>query len=95
MTKDEKITQPDGTVPEKPSLAQTILAMVAGVLAVKIVTYMVVTMWRLVTREDPPDLEQDVSVAKKAAWLGIIAASTGVARQVVRDAIKPPTAGAP
>jgi hypothetical protein len=95
MFKDEVVVQPDGTIPQKPSMAQTVLAMVAGVLAVKIVTYMVVTMWRLVTREDPPDLEQEVPMAKKAAWLGLIAASTGVARQLVRDAIKPPTTGAP
>jgi hypothetical protein len=94
MAKDEDIVQPDGSIPQKPSLAQTLFAALAGVLAVKIVTYMVVTMWRLVTREDPPDLEQEIPVAKKAAWLALIAASTGVARQLVRDAIKPPTSGA-
>ena len=94
MAKDEEIVEPDGTIPQKPTLAQTLTAALAGVIAVKVVTYLIVTLWRLVTREDPPDLEQEVSVAKKAAWLGLIAASTGVARQLVRDAIKPPTKGA-
>jgi hypothetical protein len=75
-------------------MAVTLFATLAGVLAVKLVTYLVVTGWRLATKEDPPDLEQDVPMAKKAAWLALIAASTGVARQLVRDAIKPPTAGA-
>jgi hypothetical protein len=95
MAKDEEILQPDGTVAKKPTMAQTLFAALAGILAVKVVTYMVVTMWRLVTREDPPDLEQEIPMGKKAAWLALIAASTGVARQLVRDAIKPPTTGAP
>lgn len=93
--RDEVVVEPDGTTPRKPSMAQTVLAALAGVVAVKIVTYLVVTMWRLVTREDPPDLEEEIPMAKKAAWLALIAASTGVARQLVRDAIKPPTTGAP
>ena len=91
---DDTVVQPDGTLPQKPTLAQTLTAAIAGVIAVKIVTYMMVTLWRLVTREDPPDLEQEVPIAKKAAWLGLIAATTGVARQLVRDAIKPPQKGA-
>ena len=94
MARDEEIVQPDGILPQKPTLAQTAMAAIAGIIAVKVVTYLVVTLWRLVTREDPPDLEQEVPMAKKAAWLGLIAATTGVARQLVRDAIKPPTSGA-
>ncbi len=80
--------------PRKPALWQTIAAAIAGLIAVKIVTYLLVTVWRLATREDPPDLDQDAPIAKKATWLGLIAAATGVARQLVRDAIKPPSPGA-
>jgi hypothetical protein len=67
--------------------------MVAGILAVKLASYVVTTMWRLVTREDPPQLDMHVSAAKKAAWLALIGAATGAARQAARDVIKPPTTG--
>lgn len=77
----------------KPSLFQTIAATVAGVLAVKLSTYIVTTIWRLVTREDPPQIDQAVPARKKAAWLALVGAVTGAARQSARDAIKPPTSG--
>jgi hypothetical protein len=54
----------------------------------------VVTLWRLVTREDPPDIDQAVHWTKKAAWLALIGAATGASRQAARELIKPPTAGA-
>jgi hypothetical protein len=85
--------QPDGSIPQKPSLVQTIGAAIAGIIAVKLVTYVVTTVWRLVTREDPPQIDQAVPVAKKAAWVGLIGAATGAARQATRDIIKPPGAG--
>ncbi len=53
MTK--KVPQPDGSIPQKPSMLQTVGAMVAGILAVKLATYVVTTLWRLVLREDPAD----------------------------------------
>ena len=91
MAKD--VPQPDGSIPQKPSLAQTLGAALAGIIAVKIVTYVVATAWRLVTREDPPQIDQAVPVSKKAVWVGLIGAATGAARQAVRDIIKPPTSG--
>lgn len=89
----KKTPQPDGSVPQKPSLFQTLGAIVAGVLAVKIATFVVTTIWRLATREDPPQVDQAVPIKKKAAWLALIGAATGAARQAARDIIKPPTAG--
>ncbi len=89
----KKTTQPDGSVPQKPSLFQTIGAMIAGIVAVKIATFLVTTIWRLATREDPPQVDQQVPVKKKAAWLALIGAATGAARQAARDVIKPPTSG--
>lgn len=89
----KKTPQPDGSVPQKPSLFQTVGAMVAGILAVKVATFVVTTVWRLATREDPPQVDQAVPVKKKAAWLALIGAATGAARQAARDMIKPPTAG--
>jgi hypothetical protein len=77
----------------KPSLGQTLGAMIAGIIAVKLATYMVTTMWRLVTREDPPQMDEPAPAAKKAAWIALIGAATGAARQAARDAIKPPSAG--
>lgn len=85
--------QPDGSIPQKPSLAQTIAAAVAGMLAVKLSTYIVTTVWRLATREDPPQIDQAVPVAKKAAWVALVGAATGAARQSARDLVKPPTSG--
>jgi hypothetical protein len=93
MTKAGKVT-PDGSVPQKPSLFQTIGAMLAGIVAVKLSTYVVVTVWRLVTREDPPEIDEAVHWGKKAAWLALIGAATGASRQAARELIKPPTSGA-
>lgn len=86
--------QPDGSASHKPTLLQTIGAIIAGIVAVKLATYIVTTMWRLVTREDPPQVDQNVPVAKKAAWIALIGAATGAARQTARDLIKPPVDGA-
>lgn len=91
MTK--KVPQPDGSIPQKPNILQTVGAMVAGILAVKLASYLVTTLWRLVLREDPPQIDQKVPLGKKAAWLALIGAVSGAARQSVRDIIKPPTAG--
>jgi hypothetical protein len=91
MAKDKP--QPDGSVPQKASLFQNLAAMVAGIMAVKLATYIVTTLWRLVTKEDPPQVDQKVPIKKKAAWLALIGAVTGAARQSVRDMIKPPTDG--
>lgn len=86
--------QPDGSLPQKPSLAQTIGAAILGMIAVKVATYLVTTLWRLVTREDPPQIDMAVPVAKKAAWVGLVGAASGAARQAARDIVKPPTGGA-
>ena len=84
---------PDGSVPQKPTLLQTVGAAIAGIIAVKIATYLVTTLWRLVTREEPPQIDQKVPIGKKAAWIGLIGAASGAARQAARDMIKPPTDG--
>ena len=89
----EEAPQPDGSIPQKPSLAQTIGAMIAGIIAVKLATYIVTTLWRLVTREEPPQVDQNVPAMKKAAWVGLVGAASGAARQTARDLIKPPGAG--
>ncbi len=85
---------PDGSIPQKPTLVQTILAALLGMIAVKVATYVVTTVWRLVTREDPPQVDMDIAPGKKAAWVALIGAATGAARQVARDKVKPPTTGA-
>jgi hypothetical protein len=91
MAKDT--VQPDGSIPKKPTMLQTIGAALAGMLAVKIATYIVTTLWRLVTREEPPQVDQKVPVGKKAAWIGLVGAASGAARQAARDVIKPPSDG--
>ena len=78
---------------KKPSFVQTIAALVAGIIAVKLATYVVTTGWRLATRENPPQVDEAVPIGKKALWIGIQGAATGAARQAVRDYIKPPTGG--
>jgi hypothetical protein len=82
-----------GAPAQKPTLFQTIGAIVAGVLAVKLATYVVTTAWRLITRENPPQADEAVPPLKKAAWIGLIGAATGAARQAARDFIKPPSGG--
>ena len=87
------VSQPDGSIPQKPSMVQNLGALVAGILAVKLATYVTVTAWRLATREDPPQMDAAVGALKKAVWIAIVGAATGAARQTARDLIKPPTAG--
>ena len=89
----KKTPQPDGSIPQKPSLFQTLGAMIAGIIAVKVATYVVTTVWRLATKEDPPQVDQAVPIKKKAVWLALMGAATGAARQAARDVIKPPTSG--
>jgi hypothetical protein len=91
MAKD--VPQPDGSTPQKANTFQKVGAIVAGVVAVKLATYIVTTVWRLATRENPPQMDQDVGAMKKAAWIALIGAATGAARQTARDYIKPPTTG--
>lgn len=91
---DGEDIQADGSIPVKPTLAQTIGATLAGVLAVKLAVYLVTTIWRLVTREDPPQIDMDISPGKKAAWIALVGAASGAARQAARDKVKPPTGGA-
>jgi len=85
---------PDGSIPQKASMIQSLAATVAGIMAVRLATYVVTTVWRLVTKEEPPQVDQAVSVGKKTAWLALIGAVTGASRQAVRDKIKPPGTGA-
>ena len=92
MAKD--VIEADEVVSQKPTLIQTIAAGIAGMIAVRIATYLVTTLWRLVTREDPPQIDEPVSVGKKAAWVGLVGAAAGAARQAARDVIKPPSDGA-
>ena len=88
-----KKRRPSGQAPQKASLWQSIGAIVAGVLAVKLASYIVTTGWRLATGEDPPQMDEPVSAAKKAVWLAIFGGLTGAARQAARDKVKPPTLG--
>ena len=89
----KKTAQPDGSPTQKPSMFQNVGALVAGILAAKLATYVITTVWRLATREEPPQIDQKVPVKKKAAWLALIGAAPGAARQSARDLIKPPTDG--
>ena len=89
----EDTVQPDGSVPQKATMFQTIAAALLGILAVKVATYVVTTLWRLVTREEPPQIDQNVPVGKKAAWVGLVGAASGAARQAARDIVKPPGIG--
>jgi hypothetical protein len=91
--KSKKKRTADGSLAQKPSLAQNIGAMIAGIIAVKVATYIATTVWRLATREDPPQIDMAVRPAKKAVWLALIGAATGAARQAARDKIKPPSPG--
>lgn len=89
---ERRVTSEEGSA-DKPSAVQNVGAMLAGLIAVKLATYVVTTAWRLITRENPPQADEDAPPGKKAAWLALIGAATGAARQTARDVIKPPTAG--
>lgn len=82
-----------GVPPKKASVFQSAGAVVAGVIAVKLASYIVTTGWRLATRENPPQADEPLPIAKKALWIGLVGAATGAARQAARDFIKPPGGG--
>ena len=84
----------DGDNGSKSGVLQTVAAMIAGMIAVKLATYLVTTMWRLVTREDPPEVDEPAPPGKKAAWIALFGAATGAARQAARDVVKGPGTGA-
>ena len=92
MADDIDITA-EGTIAQKPTIFQTIAAAILGMLAVKLATLVVTTAWRLVTREEPPQIDMDVPAGKKAAWVAVVGAATGAARQMARDKVKPPMKG--
>lgn len=94
MAKNKKKAMPDGSQPQKASLLQSLAATLGGMIAVRLVTYVVVTLWRLVTKEEPPQVDQAIPARKKAAWIALVGGATGAARQAIRDIIKPPTSGA-
>jgi hypothetical protein len=86
-------TTASGEPAQKPSLFQTVGAIVAGLVAVKLATSIVTTIWRLVTRENPPQVDEPGPAVKKALWIGLVGAASGAARQAARDIVKPPTGG--
>lgn len=87
------LEQPDESFPKKTTVFQSIGATIAGLAAARLAAYVVTTAWRLVTREEPPQVDQPARPAKKAAWIALIGGATGAARQAARDKIKPPSAG--
>ncbi|MBA3290143.1 MAG: DUF4235 domain-containing protein [Actinobacteria bacterium] len=87
------LPQPDGSTPKKPTMAQNLGAIILGLVAVKLATYIVTTLWRLITHEDPPQIDQDVPMGKKAAWIALVGAAAGASRQAARDLVKPPQSG--
>jgi hypothetical protein len=91
MGRKTKETTASGVPAQKPNIFQNIGALIAGILAVKLATYVITTLWRLVMKENPPQIDEAVSIGKKAAWIGLIGAATGAARQAVREVIKPPS----
>jgi hypothetical protein len=88
-----KDTESDESQLQKPTAAQNIGAILLGLVAVKLATYIVTTVWRLITRENPPQVDEAASMAKKVAWIALVGAATGAARQAARDVVKPPTTG--
>ena len=92
MSKEQKV-QPDGSPPQKPTFVQKIGAAVAGMIAARVATYFVTTMWRLVTREEPPQIDMKVPLVKKALWVALVGGMSGAAAQMARDVIKPPVEG--
>lgn len=85
--------QPDGAPTQKPTLLQNVGAAIAGMLAARLAAYVVTTLWRLATREEPPQVDQAAPAGKKAAWIALIGGATGAAKQVARDKVKPPVDG--
>lgn len=71
------------------SIARKLLAVAMGALAAKFALMAVEAVWTKGLRQELPDMSDEESMARKVAWIGLTAASVGMAREVVRQLTTP------
>ncbi len=79
------------TVERKGGLARKLLAVALGALAAKFALMAVEQLWTKGFKQELPDLDDEESMGRKIAWIGLTAASVGMAREIVRQLTAPHT----
>ncbi len=69
-------------------MVRKVAIILAGVIAVKLVSVVLTALWKKVFHEEPPQADEEAPAAKKAGWLAAYGAATGVLRQTARDLVK-------
>ncbi|MDQ4149745.1 MAG: DUF4235 domain-containing protein [Actinomycetota bacterium] len=76
-------------VKRKGGLGRKLVAIVLGAVAAKIAMKAVEQAWTKGLHKPIPDLDEEESLARKLAWMGITAAAVGMAREMVRELTAP------
>ena len=72
-------------------IAKKLFALAMGALAAKFAIMAAEAMWTKGLRQDLPEMSDEESMARKVAWIGLTAASVGMAREVVRQLTEKPS----
>ena len=76
-------------VKRKGGLARKLVAIILGAIAAKVALKAVEKVWTKGLHKPVPDLDQEASMGRKLAWMGITAAAVGMAREMVRQLTAP------
>ncbi|HVE75467.1 MAG TPA: hypothetical protein VND22_01730 [Actinomycetota bacterium] len=80
------------SVESKGGMARKIAALAAGALAAKFAMMAVELLWTKGLKRDLPEMSDEESIALKIAWIGLTAASVGMARELARELTAPKVA---
>jgi hypothetical protein len=79
-------------VKRKGGLARKLLAIALGAVAAKIALKAVEKAWTKGLHKPVPDVDDESSMGRKIAWMGVTAAAVGMAREMVRELTAPVSA---
>ena len=77
-------------VKKKGGLARSLVAIALGTVAAKLALKGAEKIWTTGFRQsEVPSMDEDESIARKAAWIALSAALVGVARELAKDLTAP------
>jgi len=77
-------------VDRKGGLARSLVALALGTIAAKVALKGAEKIWTAAFRQsEVPSMDEDESIARKAAWIALSAALVGVARELAKDLAAP------
>ena len=76
-------------VKKKGGIGRSILALALGTVAAKLALKGAEKIWTAGFRQEVPRMEEEESIARKAAWVALTAALVGMAREIAKDLAAP------